>query len=132
MGAMLCLKVLVALFLGCTAIPSGFTMDNMAPSVSFSGGSSAFHVSKIRFLPDGRVLYSVRSGAFYISPNKKPLSPALLFTVPNTKSDGELGFVQFVLFRLCLLFLTIAHAKSSELRSPSKLRNQWCDIVPSY
>ncbi len=95
--------VLLAWWNCCSAIPSGFTMDNMAPSVSFSGGSSAFHVTKIRFLPDGRVMYSVRTGVMYVSQNTKPLTPSILFTVPGTKSDGELGFVEFRSIPLILL-----------------------------
>ncbi len=93
--ALQALLVLASMATLALAIPSGFSISTRA--AGFDGGSGANFPTKIRFLPDGRVMYSIQAGTFYISPNTTPLAKTVLFTVKNVNSDGELGFAQLSL-----------------------------------
>ena len=90
MTSFLRLTAFAMLFISAYAIPAGFTRTKVS-TTTFQGNSGANIPTKLRFLPDGRVMYSTRVGSFYVSPNTTPLAPTLLFTVNNVNSQGELG-----------------------------------------
>jgi hypothetical protein len=76
-------------------LPPGFAQQKLSTGLGFTDNNANIP-TKIQFLPDGRILYCVRLGKFYISPsNLATLSPTLLLDLQsNTNSNGELGYAR--------------------------------------
>ncbi len=88
----LLLLAAVAISVRAQSFPAGFAQVNMKAGFNNNNANIAI---KMAFLPDGRIMYAVRYGDFFISPNVQPLTPSLLFTIKtNVNANGELGYVR--------------------------------------
>lgn len=93
-SSMLCVVVVVVLVGTCSAAPPpGFVTTVMQGGYN---NNNAFVPSKIRFLPNGQVMFSTRAGGFYVSSvpsgtSGAGLTPTLLFTPNSVNSNGEIG-----------------------------------------
>lgn len=115
-----------------TATPAAFTMSNVVDTVVKSGfnNNNAFIITKQRWLPDGRLLYSTRNCTFFMATGSVPITSSFFFSIPSCQSPGEIGYVALAVFFLHALCMHVGLPACAQLTLAALTALHWTPTSP--